>query len=69
MPEFTTIQDAFRWWVENEYPKLPTEDKNIVKYAKYDFLKRNLVSREKILEIFEKYADFDLKIDIRGKIK
>jgi hypothetical protein len=67
MPQFNDLKAAFEWWLENVYPDLPTEDKKTLKYAKYDFEKRNLISQGRILEILNKYADFELKIDVKKK--
>ncbi|MCU0443745.1 MAG: hypothetical protein MUE85_02430 [Microscillaceae bacterium] len=67
MPQFNDLKAAFAWWLENEYPKLPTEDKKNLKYAKYDFVKRNLISQDRILVILEKYTDFELKIEIKER--
>lgn len=67
MPQFNDLKTAFTWWLENEYPDLPTEDKNSLKVVKYDFLKRNKVSSDKIQAIMAKYGDFKMIIEYEKK--
>jgi hypothetical protein len=62
MPEFTTIQDAFQWWIDNIYPELAVEDKKTLRLSKSKFLKNRPLSGDKMLEIMEKYSQAQIKV-------
>jgi hypothetical protein len=68
MPQFNDLKTAFAWWLENEYPNLPSEDKNTLKIVKHDFLKRNRVSSDKIQAIMAQYGDFKITVEYEKKV-
>jgi hypothetical protein len=67
MPEFTNIRDAFQWWIENVYPELQPEEKESLRYFKYNFLKNRAISEVKIRDIIAKYCHFKEVIVVEKK--
>lgn len=60
MPEFSTLTQAFEWFLENVYPHLPSEEKYKLRDAKYDFYKEgNKVSVNRMNRILAEYSDFE----------
>jgi hypothetical protein len=59
MPEFTNLNDAFQWWIENIYPDLKPEEKENLRYFKYNFLKNRPISEDKMRAMMTK--DCNLK--------
>jgi len=60
MPQFQTIEQAFKWFLENIYPDLPTEKKMAIRDVKYAFYKegRN-ISTKRMKRILEEYTDYE----------
>lgn len=67
MPEFTNLKDAFQWWIENEYHRLPPAEKENIRFFKYNFKKGKPISKDKMLEILEKYMNVEYNIKIERK--
>lgn len=60
MPEFPTLTQAFEWFLENIYPKLPPEEKYKLKDARYDFYKEGKkVSVNRMTRVLSEYSDFE----------
>lgn len=61
MQEFNTIEEAFRWFLENKFPELPTEDKIALRDAKYCFYKEGKkVSEKRMKRIMTQYTSFNI---------
>lgn len=59
MPQFETIEQAFEWFLENVFPKLPTEEKRKLRTVKYDFYKEGLnVSTKRMTRVMNEYGNF-----------
>ncbi|EAY28171.1 hypothetical protein [Microscilla marina] len=59
MQEFDTIEEAFRWFLENDFPNLSSEDKVKLKDVKYSFYKEGRsLSKKKMVNVMEKYGEF-----------
>ncbi len=59
MKEFEAIEEAFRWFLENKFPELPTEDKIKLRDAKYCFYKEGKkVSEKRMKRIMSEYGNF-----------
>ena len=70
MPQFQTIEQAFEWFLENVYPGLSSEDKHILRNAKYAFYKEDLkVSTKRMMRVMNEYADFEIFYDIKSSKK
>ena len=70
MQEFNSLQEAFAWFIENTFPKLPTPEKRKLKDIKYVFTQGKYVSERKMLEIFEKYGfEVEIKVFLKNKQK
>lgn len=62
MKKFDTLEEAFHHFLQNVYPKLPPPVKIKYKDARYDFLKRNSISHNKIEGILKDYATIKMEI-------
>ncbi len=59
MAQFTSIEEAFGWFLENVFPNLPTEEKIKLRTVKYNFYKEGLnVSTKRMARIMNEYGDF-----------
>ncbi|EAY28169.1 hypothetical protein [Microscilla marina] len=68
MQEFDTIEEAFRWFLENEYPKLSSKQKLEIKDAKYSFYKEGRkVSEKRMKRILSDYGYFSVVYRFEGK--
>lgn len=54
MPAFTNLNEAFQWWIENIYPDLEPNEKENLRYFKYNFLKNRPISEDKMREMMSK---------------
>ncbi len=60
MPEFSTLTQAFEWFLENVYPHLPSEKKRALKDVRYDFYKEGKrVSVNRMTRVLNEYSDFE----------
>ena len=66
MKKFDTLEDAFKHFLDNVYPKLPPQVKIQYKDARYDFLKRNSISHNKIESILADYATIKVEVTFEG---
>ncbi|HAS39302.1 MAG TPA: hypothetical protein DCS93_02430 [Microscillaceae bacterium] len=65
MPQFQTIEQAFEWFLENVYPNLSSEDKHILRNAKYAFYKEDLkISTKRMNRILREYSTFKVMYDV-----
>ena len=61
MKEFKSIEDAFVWFLENVFPKLPTESKVKLKDVKYDYYKEGRkVSTIRMQRVLSEFGDFEI---------
>ena len=68
MQEFNSIKEAFAWFIENIFPKLPSPDKRKLKDTKYIFTQGRTVSEIKMKEILEKYGfEIEVKVFLKNK--
>ena len=70
MPQFTTIEQAFEWFLEEVYPNLPTEQKTTnLRVTKSTYYKGEKgVSTKKMRTILEQFCDYQIMHDIKKKI-
>lgn len=60
MPEFSSLTQAFEWFLENIYPNLSPEQKNQLKDARYDFYKEGRkVSVNRMKRVLDEYSNFE----------
>lgn len=64
MKKFDTLEDAFQHFLDNVYPKLPSDQKLKCKDARYDFLKRGSISHNKMEKVLEVYGKATIKFEI-----
>lgn len=67
MPEFTDFKEAFQWWLDNEYPNLPTDEKTKLRLTKADFKRGKTISDDLIQKILKKYGNIELLIKYHSK--
>lgn len=60
--KFDSFEKAFTHFLKKEYKKLPPETKAKYKDARYDFLKRNSISHNKIVSILKQHSTINLEI-------
>lgn len=68
MKIFTSVHEAFGWWLTNIYPSLPPE----VKKGRLTMAWRNYthnlgISEKKMLEILKEYGDVDVIVRFNPK--
>ena len=56
LPKFTDKNEAFKWFLDNIYPGLPTEDKKSIWVARDNFVHKGSISEKKVIEILGKYG-------------
>lgn len=60
MPEFKTLPEAFEWFLENIYPKLPTEQKTPLRAARHSFYKEGKkVSEKRMKRILDEHSNYE----------
>lgn len=58
MHEFTSIEETFQWFMENTYPKLPTEQKIKLKDVKYAYSNGRSLSLKRKQRVLEEHGEF-----------
>jgi len=59
MKEFESVEGAFRWFLENVFPKLPTEDKIKLRDVKYCYYSEDRrVSEKRMKRVLNEYGSF-----------
>ncbi len=67
MKTFTSIQEAFDWWIKNIYPNLPAEEKKgRLTNAWRNYTHKQSMSLEKMIDILKDY-EFDIKTIVTYK--
>lgn len=62
MQTFTTIQEAFHWWVTNIYPNLPADvKKGKLTNAWRNYTHKGILSEASMKEILVTYGHFTIK--------
>ncbi|HAS46256.1 MAG TPA: hypothetical protein DCS93_37595 [Microscillaceae bacterium] len=68
MHHFSTIEQAFEYFLENIYPNLSPAEKNKVKNTKYEYYKEGVkVSHKRMMRVMNEYADFEISYNIQPK--
>lgn len=70
MKKFSSIEEAFEWWLKNIYPALPAD----VKVGKYingwrDYTYNKGISHKRMKDILSDFGDIDEKILITFKLR
>ena len=62
MKTFSSITEAFDWWIKTIYPTLPAEEKKgALTSAWRDFTHKNSISDKRMQEILRDYGDLNVK--------
>jgi hypothetical protein len=70
MKKFTTITEAFEWWIKNIYPDLPAEKKKGRPVSAWkDYTYNQGISEKRMKEILIEYGDFIIETIITYKPK
>jgi hypothetical protein len=68
MPQFDSLPEAFEWFLENVYPKLPTEKKTPLRSVKYAFYSKDRRVSEKLMRrVLDEHAVYEVKHFLKGK--
>ena len=61
MKKFTTIKEAFEWWIKNKYPDLPPETKRGKPVQAWkDYTYSRGVSESRMRNILTEYGNFEI---------
>ncbi|WP_299457952.1 hypothetical protein [uncultured Microscilla sp.] len=59
MQEFDTIEEAFRWFLENVFPELPTTSKVKLRDVKFSYYSEDRkVSEKRMKRVLSEYGEF-----------
>lgn len=68
MKNFTTIREAFDWWIKNVYPSLDPEiKKGRLVSAWKDYTYQRGISEERMKDILVEFGHFEIKMSITYK--
>jgi hypothetical protein len=68
MPQFNDLKAAFEWWLENEYPKLSSAEKQSLKSLRNDFVNHDqAVSDKRLREVLSRYFDVKTVVFLEEK--
>ena len=68
MKKFTTIADAFEWWVKNIYPDLPPDQKKgKAVQAVQDYIYSKGISEKRMRQILLEFGHFTIETIITYK--
>jgi hypothetical protein len=68
MKTFSSVQEAFDWWVKNLYPTLtPEMKKGKAVQAMQDFIYERGISEKRMKEILVEYGHFEIETIVRYK--
>ena len=66
MKSFTSMEEAFKWWLTNIYPTLPAEvEKGKLTNAWRDFTHKRGISHARMQEILSEYGEIEVQILIK----
>lgn len=63
MKKFDDVEEAFQFFLADKYKKLSTADKMKVKDAKYNYLNKRQLTRDKMIEIMSTYSGARINIE------
>lgn len=65
MIKFTSVEDAFKWWIDNIYKALPADQKK-GKYttAWRDYTHKLGISEKRMREILSEFGSIDVKVEV-----
>ncbi len=62
MQTFTSIEEAFKWFLENIYKNLPPDEKKgKLTYAWRDYTHNGSISEKRMKQILEEFGDITVK--------
>ncbi|MEO6281801.1 MAG: hypothetical protein ABIN80_19425 [Dyadobacter sp.] len=68
MKTFSSIEEAFDWWVKNLYPTLtPEMKKGKAVQAMQDYIYERGISEKRMKEILVEYGHFEIETIVRYK--
>ena len=68
MHHFSTIEQAFEYFLEHIYPNLPSEAKRKLRTTKYEYYKEGInVSHKRMIRVMNEHADFQILYAIQDK--
>ncbi|ODS82030.1 MAG: hypothetical protein ABS46_09980 [Cytophagaceae bacterium SCN 52-12] len=66
MKQFSSITEAFAWWLKNVYPTLPAErKKGRLTYAWRDFSHGGSITEKRMRVILEEFGDIEIQTVVR----
>ena len=66
MKTFTSMEEAFQWWLTNIYPSLPAEvKKGKLTYAWRDFTYKRGISQARMKEILSEFGEIEVQTLIK----
>ena len=68
MKQFTSIPEAFKWWLTNIYPSLPAEEKKgKLVNAWRDYTHKGSISETRMKEVLTEYGHFEIHTIVKYK--
>ncbi|CAG5067951.1 hypothetical protein DYBT9623_00679 [Dyadobacter sp. CECT 9623] len=68
MKNFTTIKEAFDWWIKNKYPSLPPDvKKGKAVTAWRDYTHNRGISESRMKDILLEFGNFEIELKIQYK--
>jgi hypothetical protein len=68
MKQFSSVQEAFDWWIKNIYPNLPADQKKgKLTNAWRDYVHKESMSESRMKEILIDYGHFEIQTIITYK--
>jgi hypothetical protein len=65
MKKFTTIPEAFDWWIKNVYPSLPPDRKKGKAVTAWrDYTHKRGISETRMREVLLEFGHFEIKTTI-----
>lgn len=66
MQTFTSVEEAFKWWLTSIYPSLPPDvKKGRLTNAWRDFTHNRGIAEKRMLEILNEYGDVEVKTIVK----
>ena len=70
MKSFSSIDEAFKWFLENVYKNLPPDQKKgRLTYAWRDYTHGGSITEKRMREILEEFGDIEVKTIVNYKPK
>jgi len=65
MKKFTSVDEAFKWWLDNIYKSLPAEEKKgRLTTAWRDYTHKLGISEKRMKDILSEYGDVEVKTEV-----